>query len=190
MPFATTFAVENGTPPDIQQLLKRLDELEKKLSHLEAENTHLKSELARKDKIIAGLQQRLFGSSSEKLDPNQLQFELDQLLLGKPAPSPDASGETSAPEEEKSTAAKTRRTKADRFPKNLKILVEAVTIPDEVQANPEDWQEIGEEHHDELDVIKAEIFWRRTIRKKFVTRPTRSARPSSRPPRFLPFPAP
>ncbi len=62
--------MENGTPPDIQQLLNRLGELEKKLARVEAENTHLKAELARKDKIIAGLHQRLFGSSSEKLDPN------------------------------------------------------------------------------------------------------------------------
>jgi hypothetical protein len=30
------------------------------------------------------------------------------------------------------------------------------------------WNEIGEEHYDELDVIRAEIFWRRAIRKKFV----------------------
>jgi len=177
--------VVNDTPPDVQQLLKRLGDLEKRCSRLEAENTHLKAELARKDKIIAGLQQRLFGSSSEKLDPNQLQFKLDQLLLGKPAPSPDASGETSAPEEGKSNAAKTRRTKADRFPKNLKVLVEAVTIPDEVQANPEDWQEIGEEHHDELDVIKAEIFWRRTIRKKFVHKADKT-----RPPVIAPAPLP
>jgi transposase len=173
------------TPQDLEKLLTRLSELEKKQTRLEAENTHLKAELARKDKIIAGLQQRLFGSSSEKLDPNQLQFELDQLLLGKPAPSPDASGETSAPEEGKSNAAKTRRTKADRFPKNLKILVEAVSIPDEVQANPEDWQEIGEEHHDELDVIKAEIFWRRTIRKKFVHKADKT-----RPPLIAPAPLP
>ncbi len=177
--------MESGTPPDIQQLLNRLGELEKKLTRLEAENTHLKSELARKDKIIAGLQQRLFGSSSEKLDPNQLQFELDQLLLGKPAPPPDSSGETSAPEEGKSNTAKTRRTKADRFPKNLKILVDGVTIPDEVLANPDDWNEIGEDHHDELDVIKAEIFWRRTIRKKFVHKTDKT-----RPPVIAPAPLP
>ncbi len=175
--------MENGTPSDTRQLLNRLGELEKKVAQQAAENTHLKSELARKDKIIAGLQQRLFGSSSEKLDPNQLQFELDQLLLGKPAPPPDASGETSAPEEGKSNAAKTRRTKADRFPKNLKILVDRVTIPDEVLANPDDWKEIGEEHHDELDVIKAEIFWRRTIRKKFVHKADKA-----RPPVIAPAP--
>jgi transposase len=177
--------VENGTPPDIQQLLNRLGELEKKLTRLEAENTHLKSELARKDKIIAGLQQRLFGSSSEKLDPAQLQLKLDELLLGKPAPPSDPSGETSAPEEGKSNAARTRRTKADRFPRNLKILVDQITIPDQVLANPDDWNEIGEEHHDELDVIKAEIFWRRTIRKKFVHKTDKA-----RPPVIVPAPLP
>ena len=184
-PIATIKVVENGTPPDLQQLLNRIGELEKKLTRQDAEITHLKAELARKDKIIAGLQQRLFGSSSEKLDPAQLQLELDQLLLGKPAPPPDSSGETSAPEEEKSNAAKTRRTKADRFPKNLKILVESVTIPEEVLANPDDWTEIGEEHHDELDVTKAEIFWRRTIRKKFVHKADKA-----RPPVITPAPLP
>ena len=180
--------MENGTPPDLQSLLLRLGEMEKKLGRFDAmekEIAHLKSELARKDKIIAGLQQRLFGSSSEKRDPAQLQLELEELLLGKPAPPPEASGETPAPEEGKSNAVKTRRTKADRFPKNLKILVEAVTIPDEVLANPDDWQEIGEEHHDELDVIKSEIFWRRTIRKKFVHRTDRT-----RPPVIAPAPLP
>jgi len=177
-PFATTSIVENGTPPDLQSLLLRFDAMEKEIAHL-------KSELARKDKIIAGLQQRLFGSSSEKRDPAQLQLELEELLLGKPGPPPGASGETPAPEEGKSNAAKTRRTKADRFPKNLKILVEKITIPEEVLVNPGDWTEIGEEHHDELDVTKAEIFWRRTIRKKFVHKTDKA-----RPPLIAPAPLP
>jgi transposase len=185
MPFATVSTVENGTPPDLQSLLIRFGAMEKELAGLKAENARLKAELARKDKIIAGLQQRLFGSSSEKLDPAQLQFELDQLLLGKPVPPPDPSGETSAPEEGKPNAARTRRTKADRFPKNLKILVESITIPEEVLANPDDWQEIGEEHHDELDVIKSEIFWRRTIRKQFVHKTDKA-----RPPVIAPAPLP
>ena len=167
---ATASLVENDAPPDIQQLLKRLSELEKKCSRLEAENTHLQAELARKDKTIAGLQQRLFGSSSEKLDPNQLQFKLDELLLGKSAPPADDDNEESATEKEKSKPARTRRTKAERFPKNLKILVDGVIIPEEVLANPDDWQEIGEEYHDEIDVTKGEMFWRRIIRKKFVSK--------------------
>jgi transposase len=166
-------------------MLIRLGAMEKELVALKTENALLKAELARKNKIIAGLQQRLFGPSSEKLDPAQLQLLFDEIVLGKPAPPPDTSGEASAPEEEKSNASKSRRTKADRFPKNLKILVEEILIPDEVSANPEEWTEIGEENHDELDVIKAEIFWRRTIRKKFVHKTDKT-----RPPLVLPAPLP
>jgi len=185
MPFATVFIVEKAPPPDLQSLLLRLDELEKKVSQQAAEITHLKAELARKDKIIAGLHQRLYGSSSEKLDPAQLQLQLEELLLGKPTPPPEPSGELSAPEEGKSNAPRTRRTKADRFPKNLKILVQDIIIPEQVLANPHDWQEIGEEHHDELDVIKAEIFWRRTIRKNFVHKTDKA-----HPPLIAPAPLP
>ncbi len=149
------------------------------------ENTHLKAELVRKDKIIAGLQQRLFGSSSEKLDPAQLQLLFDEIVLGKPLPPPESSGETSALEEAKSSAPKARRTKAELFPKNLKILIESTIIPEAVLANPEDWEEIGEEYHDELDVTKAEVFWRRTIRKKFKNKADKA-----KPPVIAPAPLP
>ena len=162
--------------PDLTALLARLERLEEELGLVREELGRTKAELAlavieikRKDRIIEGLRQRIFGSSSEKLDPAQLQLMFDELVLGKPAPSPDPSaGETSAPEGEKPNVAKTRRTKADRFPKNLKIIIEAVLTPDDVTANPDDWEKIGEEYHDEIDVIKAEMVWRRTIREKFV----------------------
>lgn len=170
--------MDKQIPYDIQKLLQRLEELEACVSHL-------KTELARKDKIIAGLQQRLFGASSEKLDPAQLQLLFDEIVLGKPEPLPEPSGETSAPEEEKSNAPKNRRTKADRFPRNLMILIEKEIIPDEVLANPDEWDQIGEEHHDELDVVKAQIFWRRTVRKKFVHK-----REKARPPVIAPAPLP
>jgi transposase len=177
--------VANGTPQDLQDLLIRLDAMEKELATLKTENALLKADLARKDMIIAGFKQRLFGSSSEKLDPAQLQLLFDEFVLGKPAPPSDKSGETSAPEEEKSNASRSRRTKADRFPKNLKILVEQVLIPDEVSASPDEWTEIGEEYHDELDVIKSEMFWRRTIRRKYVHKTDKA-----RPPVIQPAPLP
>jgi transposase len=177
--------VPDQAPQDLQNILARLGAMEKELAALKAENTLLKAELERKNKIIAGLRKRIFGPSSEKLDPAQLQLLFDELVMGKPAPPPDKSGDASAPEEEKSNASRTRRSKADRFPKNLKILVEGVLIPEEVSANPAEWTEIGEEHHDELDVIKPEIFWRRTIRKKFVHKTDKT-----RPPLVEPAPLP
>lgn len=178
-------SVPDASPQNLQNILARLAAMDKELAALKTENTLLKFELERKDKIIAGLRQRIFGSSSEKIDPAQLQLLFDELVMGKPAPLPDNGDDTSAPEDEKSKAPKTRRTKADRFPKNLKILVEGVLIPEEVRANPDQWIEIGEEHHDELDVIKAEIFWRRTIRKKFVHKTDKA-----RPPVIEPAPLP
>ena len=155
--------------PDLTALLARVVKLEEELGRTKAELALAVIEIKRKDRIIEGLRQRIFGSSSEKMDPAQLQLMFDELVLGKPAPSPDQSdGETSAPEGGKPSVAKTRRTKADRFPKNLKIIIEAVLTPDDVTANPDEWEQIGEEYHDELDVIKAEMIWRRTIREKFV----------------------
>jgi transposase len=154
--------------PDLTSLLARVVRLEEELSRTKAELALAKAEITRKEHIIEGLRHRIFGASSEKLDPAQLQLMFDELVLGKPAPSPDQSGgETSAPEGVKPSAARTRRTKADRFPKNLKILIEEEIIPDAVAANPDDYEQIGEEYHDELDVVKPQIFWRRKVIKKF-----------------------
>jgi transposase len=50
-------------------------------------------------------------------------------------------------------------------------------IPEEVLADPEAYVEIGELHHDELAIQKAELFWRRKIRKKFKVRDDRDAVP-------------
>ena len=159
--------------PDLTTLLERVARLEAQLAMAHAE-------IKRKDQIIAGLQHRLFGSSSEKLDPAQLQLKFDELVMGKPAPAGDIGSKP-----EKPKASRTRRTKADRFPKNLKIVIEEVIIPAEVSANPADFDEIGEDYHDELDVIKPEIIWRRKIRKKFVQKSDKC-----RPPLIAPAPLP
>ena len=161
--------------PDLTTLLERV-------AKLEAELAMAIAEIKRKDRIIEGLRHRLFGPSSEKMDPAQLQLMFDELVLGKPAPSPDQSaGETSAPEGEKPSAAKTRRTKADRFPKNLKVVIEKVIIPAKVQANPDNFEFLNERYHDELDVIKPEMFWRRTIIQTFVDKTDKSLPPVSAP---------
>lgn len=168
------------------ELLEQIRRLTERLDRLESENAMLRRELERKDRIIEGLQKRLFGSTSEKLDPAQLDLHFDEgePLLGKPGPLP-ASGETSAPGEQNSNAAKTRRTKAERFPQNLMVVIDKVLIPDEVATNPQAWKEIGEEHHDELDITRSRMFWRRTVRKKFVHKSERH-----RPPVIVPAPLP
>lgn len=165
-------------PADLQHELESLrSEVRKLTDALELAKGELAlalDEIKRKERVIAGLQQRLFGASSEKLDPNQLQFQLDELTLGKPAPA--ATGDD-ADAKAKTRAASTRRTKAQRFPKNLKIVIDQVIIPEAVAANPDAYEEIGEEHHDELDVTKPEMFWRRKITKKYVLKEDRSLPP-------------
>ena len=176
----------DANPADLTALLARMDRLEEELGKTRELLALANAKIKRKDRIIEGLRHRLFGPSSEKLDPAQLQLLFDELVLGKPAPPPDPSdGQTSAPEGEKPSAAKTRRTKADRFPENLKVVIENVIIPDEVKANPDGFEEISEEHHDELDVIKPEMIWRRTIRKKFKHKADKA-----RPPVIAPAPLP
>lgn len=162
--------VDIPDPPDLQSVLARLAELEIRLAAAEAE-------LKRKDQIIDALQKRLFGSSSERLDPAQLQLEFEDGLLGKPEALPETGDAASAPEESEKGAKRIRRKKTDLFPRNLKIVIDEVLIPDQVAAHPEDFKEIGEEHHDELDIVRAAMFWRRTVRKKFVSKQDRSLPP-------------
>jgi len=168
--------------PDLTNLLERVARLEEELGRTRDKLALANAEIKRKDQIIAGLRHRLFGSSSEKLDPNQLELLFNELIMGKPGPV-DAAGDEQA--KTKTRAASTRRTKEDRFPKNLKIIVEAVIIPDVVAADPDLYEEISEEYHDELDVIKPQMCWRRKILKKFALKGDKS-----RPPVVAPAPLP
>jgi hypothetical protein len=43
----------------------------------------MKEELERKDRIIAWLQKKMFGKSSERLDPNQLDLDFDEASGGR-----------------------------------------------------------------------------------------------------------
>ena len=164
---------------ELQAVLKRLEVLEKRLETAEAE-------LTRKDQIIEALQQRLFGSKSERLDPAQLQLLLDEAALGKPEAPPEVGDEASAPEElAERKSARTRRKKADLFPRNLPVVIDEVRVREEVAANPEGYEEIGEEHHDELEVVRAQLYWRRTVLKKFKSKTDRNL-----PPLMAPAPEP
>ena len=164
-------------PPDLTAVLSRLSALEAQLATTKAELTTAKAELAYKDQIIEALKHRLFGSKSERLDPAQLQLLLDEVL-GKPAAPPETGDDESAPEEpEKRKRARTRRKKADLYPQNLEVVIEKVIVPPEVAANPEDYVKAGEEHHDELEVVRAKLYWRRTVLKRFKSKSDRSLPP-------------
>ncbi|MCB1086257.1 MAG: transposase [Verrucomicrobiae bacterium] len=162
---------------DIAAVLQRLERLEVELAAARAE-------IARKDQVIAALQQRLFGSKSERLDPAQLSLMFEEALLGKAEPLSDqAGGSEEAPAEAR--AKRTRRTKAELYPRNLRIEIVGELVPEEVQADPEAFREIDAENHDELEVKRGELYWRRVVRRKFV-----SVTDRTQPPLMEPAPLP
>lgn len=161
-------------------------EFEKKLEELSERLAAAEREIERKDQIIEALQKRLFGSQSERIDPDQYQLEFGEEVLGKSEPPTPCESEGD-PEEESDAgkSAEPRRRKRDLFPRNLPVLVEEVVVPSEVEADPEGFVEIGEEHHDELEAVKSQLYWRRKVRKKF-----KSKRDRSRPPLMAAAPEP
>jgi len=114
---------------------------------------------------VAWLTKQVFGSKSEKMDPNQGTLELEGEL-GKPEAPSDVQEDVL--EEPKSNVKRTRRTKAElyNFDKLPKVVVGEV-IPEEVQANPEAYERISEDYHDELDAMPGRVRIARTVIPKF-----------------------
>jgi transposase len=128
---------------------------EENFKALVAENRLLKQK-------VDYLLQKLFGKSSEKSSPDQLTLDLGEN--GVAPDSPEAPLET---EEVRPSKAQRTRGKRMQLPADLPV-VEQILIPEEVQAEPEAYKQIGEEVFEELDITPARCFKRRIIRRKFV----------------------
>ena len=174
-------------PAELTRVKAELAAVEADFAAVKAELAAVKTDLARKNEIIAALQHRLFGSKSERMDPAQLQLDFDAIVMGMLAPPAEDDEQAAAPStpDAGKKSPRKRRKKSDLFPENLKVVIDRVIIPDVVAANPEDWKEIGEEYHDELEVTSAQLFWRRTVNKKFASKGDRT-----QPPVIAPAPAP
>ena len=123
-------------PSSYQDLLEKHNQV---LLLLEA--AHL--EIKRQGQIVEALQTRLYGSTSERLDPLQDQLAFPDDVLGKSEPP---SVKTSGQEEDEKSEKKkrTRRTKAETRPRNIPVVIEKVIEAKEVTANPDAFREIGE----------------------------------------------
>ncbi|MFD0893731.1 transposase [Luteolibacter ambystomatis] len=123
------------TPEREQQLLERI-------SALEQENALPRQKL---DLVL----RKLFGKSSEALDPAQL-----ELLLGEPpgkAPASPTFGDAPVVEASAASVARPdRKPRRERIPDHLPV-VEEVLLPEPVEASPDVWRRIGEERSDQLD---------------------------------------
>jgi len=150
--------------PREQELLQTVDELR-------IENALLRQKI---DLLV----KRVFGSSSEQLDKNQLE------LLAQPETSATIEAIVAAPEKERTERSRKERTA--RLPENLPV-VEEVLDPEPVKAQPEQWRLIGQEISEQLDYEPGRFLRRRVVRRKYVhkTNPDRAPLIAPLPERLL-----
>jgi len=143
---------------------KELTVLRELVSTLQQENALLRQK-------VEALIRRVFGSSSERLDPAQLELLLQLAGGGK-------ASVTEAPRVERTAAEspRSRKARAQRLPENLPV-VEEVIEPEPVKAEPAAWRCIGQEVSEQLDYEPARFLRRRTVRKKYVHRTEADAAP-------------
>jgi len=132
-----------------KQLLELVEAQAKKIEILEAK--------------IDFLTQKLYGKSSEQLDKEQLQLELDGVKKDE-AVSEEV--EVNDPELTAKQHPKRGKRNRPKLPENLPVEVETL-IPLEVQADPEAFEKIGEKVTERLDIEPAKLSIRRTIRPRY-----------------------
>jgi transposase len=141
--------------------------------HLLEENRALKAALEQSQVENALLRQKVdllvrkvFGTSSEKLDPVQI-----DLFLVQPENVPGKASASFLVEEAEPPLQRRQKTPRgrDRWPQDLPV-VEQVIDPEEVQAQPEEWRCIGQEVSEQLDYEPARFLRRRLVRRKYVSR--------------------
>ena len=129
-----------------------------RIEELQNENVLLRQKV---DLLI----RKVFGSSSEKLDPSQL-----DLFLLQTETTPGKSEASSALEEADPQPPRRHGPRnQERLPEDLPV-VEQVIDPEEVAAQPEQWRCIGSEVSEQLDYEPARFLRRRLVRRKYVSR--------------------
>ena len=118
---------------------------------------------------------KLFGRSSEKLTPDQMELAFEELREMQ-----DALDEAEEKLDELAGEKESRRGKRkplkERIPEDLPT-ERVIIIPDEVKARPENYRKIGEETVEELDVTPMQYFRRIIVREKYVKVDDRAAAP-------------
>lgn len=130
----------------------REQELLQTVNELRLENALLRQKI---DLLV----KRVFGSSSEQLNPGQL-----ELLMQVPS---KAAVEVMAAAATKERPQSSRKERVVRLPENLPV-VEEVLDPEPVKAQPDAWRCIGQEVSEQLDYEPGRFLRRRLVRRKYV----------------------
>jgi len=166
-----------------RELRDRNAELERRLHEQGRELTQKDHRIKKLKWEIAELKRKLFGGAQgERVSDEQLQLALAELEAER------HEQEVS----EKEVAGYTRREKKDRgdrprIPDHLEVIREEI-IPQEVRADPDAWERIGEEVTEELDIEPMRFIKRVIVRPKFVRKGVVDRKPviAKPPPRLIP----
>jgi transposase len=148
-----------------KQLLEQLRQRDERIEKLEAENALLRQKI---DLLI----RKVFGPSSEKLDPAQLDLFLQQAEI-----APGKAPASSLAEEADLQRSRHRPGPREKhLPDDLPV-IEEVLDPEEVKQAPEAWRCIGQEVSEQLDYEPGRFLRRLTIRRKYVSKTDRDDAP-------------
>lgn len=137
----------------------------------ELKQAHIKIDLLTQE--VQLLIKRYFGRKSEKLDSSQLELLLAGLQQNAIDESPDTDPE---PSPDKPRSKRKRDKSKPTLPANMRT-EHVVLDPPEVNANPEDYKQIGEEITEELHANLEKYYRRLIIRRKYTSRSDRAAAP-------------
>jgi transposase len=142
--------------PREAELTKQLEQCQAALAESRRENELLRQK-------VELLVRRVFGASSEKLDPAQLQLLLELAPVEQVTPTPQA------PPKVTRVVSRSRQPRPPRLPEHLPV-VEQVIDPEPVKAEPAQWRYIGQEVSEQLDYEPGRFLRRRLVRRKYVQR--------------------
>jgi transposase len=168
----------------------QIEAMAARIEVLTEENERLKQHNAVMKLKVDALARRLFGKSSEKLDPAQLQMVFEALEHeGEGAKKPEASCALEGseadeePEEEAQANSGSGTTTAPRKKRSLDQLIaglpvtEVIVDPEEVKADPAAWDCIGAETTKLIDYTPGKFSAQHIVRRKYVRREERHLPP-------------
>lgn len=148
------------------------------IAQLRDGNQQLKAENELLREKIDLLARKIYGASSEKLDPGQLELLLNPDAAKKPDAA-DCAPHAPAAEKKGNTKRATRRNRP-RLPENIEVIEEVIN-PEDVDPENASWYDLDEEVSERLEYEPQRFKLRRIIRRTWVKRGDPDAVPLTAP---------